>query len=92
MPKDVNPRCGIVLKEGNFDELEKYFEELTSYNSNVKKEDESSLKTKRRSVLHEQEDNKKEARNSNVRAGLNNYLSKETNRNRRSTSTNKDCR
>ena len=92
MPKDDNPRCGIVLKEGNFDELEKYFEELTSYNSNVKKEDESSLKTKRRSVLHEQEDNKKEARNSNVRAGLNNYLSKETNRNRRSTSTNKDCR
>ena len=92
MPKDVNPRCGIVLKEGNFDELEKYFEELTSYNSNVKKEDESSLKTKRRSVLHEQEDNKKEARDSNVRTGLNNYLSKETNRNRRSTSTNKDCR
>ena len=92
MPKDDNPRCGIVLKEGNFDELEKYFEELTSYNSNVKKEDESSLKTKRRSVLHEQEDNKKDARNSNVRAGLNNYLSKETNRNRRSTSTNKDCR
>ena len=92
MPKDDNPRCGIVLKEGNFDELEKYFEDLTSYNSNVKKEDESSLKTKRRSVLHEQEDNKKEARDSNVRTGLNNYLSKETNRNRRSTSTNKDCR
>ena len=92
MPKDDNPRCGIVLKEGNFDELEKYFEELTSYNSNAKKEDESSLKTKRRSVLHEQEDNKKEARDSNVRTGLNNYLSKETNRNRRSTSTNKDCR
>ena len=92
MPKDDNPRCGIVLKEGNFDELEKYFEELTSYNSNVKKEDESSLKTKRSSVLHEQEDNKKEAKDYNVRTGLNNYLSKETTRNRRSTSTNKDCR
>ena len=92
MPKDDNPRCGIVLKEGNFDELEKYFEELTSYNSNVNKEDESSLKTKRRTVVHEQEDNKKEARDSYVRTRLNNYLSKETTRNRRSTSTNKDCR
>ena len=94
MPKDVNPRCGIVLKEGNFDELEKYFEELTSYNSNVKKEGESSLKIRRRSVLHEKEDNKKEVMDSNVLGILEskNYLSKQTIRNRRSTSTHKDCR
>ena len=89
MPKDDNPKCGKILKEGNFEELEKYFEELTNYDSNDDKDAESSRMKRTSSVSSE---NKVEANAVKQSKRLNYYLTKEAIRNRRSTSTSKDCR
>ena len=77
------------MKEGNFEELEKYFEELTNYDSNHDKAVESSRMKRTSSVSSE---NKVEANAVKQSKRLNYYLTKEAIRNRRSTSTSKDCR
>ena len=77
------------MKEGNFEELEKYFEELTSYDSNDDKDAESS-RMKRTSSDSSENKAKENAVKESKR--LNYYLTKEAIRNRRSTSTSKDCR
>ena len=77
------------MKEGNFEELEKYFEELTNYDSNDDKDAESSRMKRTSSVSSE---NKVEANAVKQSKRLNYYLTKEAIRNRRSTSTSKDCR
>ena len=77
------------MKEGNFEELEKYFEELTNYDSNDDKDAESS-RMKRTSNVSSENKAKENAVKESKR--LNYYLTKEAIRNRRSTSTSKDCR
>ena len=77
------------MREGNFEELEKYFEELTNYDSNDDK-DAESLRMKRTSSVSSENKVKKNAVKESKR--LNYYLKKEAIRNRRSTSTTKDCR
>ena len=89
MPKDDNPKCGKIMKEGNFEELEKYFEELTNYDSNDDKDAESS-RMKRTSSDSSENKAKENAVKESKR--LNYYLTKEAIRNRRSTSASKDCR
>ena len=77
------------MKEGNFEELEKYFEELRNYDSNDHKDAESSRMKRTNSVSFE---NKVEENAVKESKRLNHYLTKEAIRNRRSTSTSKDCR
>ena len=77
------------MKEGNFEELEKYFEELTNYDSNDDKDAESS-RMKRTSSVHSENKVKGNAVKEIKR--LNYSQTKEAVRNRRSTSSSKDCR
>ena len=89
LPKDNNPKCGKIMKEGNFDELEKYFEELTSYDSNDNKDVESSRMKRTNSVSSEIKVKENAAKESKR---LNHYPTKKAIRNRRSTTTSKHCR